>query len=309
MTSEGGINPAREEALTAEVVRAFASADPRLKEILSSLVTHLHAFIREVRLTPEEWRAGIDLLAEAGRITDDRRQEFILLSDVLGASMQTVNVNAPSDPATTESTVLGPFFAEGSPLADNGEDIARGAPGSPCWVEVEVRSESGEPIPGARVEVWGAGDDGLYDVQRSGEEMANRAHFFTSSQGGVRFWGILPSAYPIPVDGPVGKLLTAAGRSEMRPAHLHFLITAEGHSPLVTHIFVSGDRYLATDAVFGVRASLVAEFEEHGADEDGPDGRTIAEPWYSMQHVFVLAKNPEPKPARSAGADANLGDC
>ena len=288
MNIDGGVNDAREEALTAEVVRSFAAADPRLKEILSALVTHLHAFIREVRLTPEEWSAGIDFLAQAGHITDDRRQEFILLSDVLGASMQTVTVNAPPNPAATESTVLGPFFADGSPLAANGEDIARGAPGSPCWVELAIRSESGDPVPGARVEVWGAGDDGLYDVQRSGEVMANRAHFFTGGDGLVRFWGILPSAYPIPDDGPVGRLLAATGRSEMRPAHLHFLVSADGFAPLVTHLFVSGDRYLTTDAVFGVRPSLVVDFQEHGADEEAPGGRTIAGPWYSMNHEFVL---------------------
>ena len=285
-----GVNDAREQSLTDEVVRSFASADARLEEILSSLVRHLHAFIREVRLTPDEWSAGIDFLTEAGRITDGRRQEFILLSDVLGASMQTVTVNAPSNPVATESTVLGPFFAEGSPFARNGEDIARGAPGSPCWVEIETRSESGTPIPGARVDVWGAGDDGLYDVQRSGDEMANRAHFFTDSQGCVRFWGILPSAYPIPADGPVGGLLAAAGRSEMRPAHLHFLITAEGHSPLVTHLFVSGDRYLETDAVFGVRPSLVVDFTEHHATETAPDGRRLDCAWHSMSHTFVMAE-------------------
>ncbi len=290
MTSGERANHAREESLTNEVVRSFAAADTRLEEILSSLVRHLHAFIREVHLTPEEWSAGIDFLTEAGRITDGRRQEFILLSDVLGASMQTVTVNAPANPVATESTVLGPFFAEGSPLLLDGQDIAGGAPGSPCWVEVEVRSESGEPIPGARVEVWGAGDDGLYDVQRSGDEMANRAHFFTDSQGGLRFWGILPSAYPIPADGPVGRLLAAAGRSEMRPAHLHFLITAEGHSPLITHLFVSGDRYLATDAVFGVRPSLVVDFPEHPAQETAPDGRRLERAWHSMSHTFVMAE-------------------
>lgn len=289
MTSGDRVNHGREESLTDEVVRSFATADTRLEEILSSLVRHLHAFIREVRLTPEEWSAGIDFLTEAGRITDGRRQEFILLSDVLGASMQTVTVNAPPNPVATEPTVLGPFFTEGSPLAHDGQDIARGAPGSPCWVEIGVRSTSGEPIPGARVEVWGAGDDGLYDVQRSGDEMANRAHFFTDPQGAVRFWGILPCAYPIPADGPVGRLLAATGRSEMRPAHLHFLITAEGHSPLVTHLFVSGDRYLATDAVFGVRPSLVVDFLEHPAHEKAPDGRRLERAWHSMSHTFVMA--------------------
>ena len=307
MSIDGNVNGAREEALTAEVVRSFAAADPRLKEILSSLVTHLHSFIREVRLTPEEWAAGIDFLTQAGHISDDRRQELILLSDVLGASMQTVLVNAPSNPMATEPTVLGPFFAHGSPLAHEGDDIAREAPGTPCWVEIEVRSESGEPIPSARVEVWGAGDDGLYDVQRNRDTMANRAHFFTGPQGAVRFWSILPSAYPIPADGPVGRLLAATRRSEMRPAHLHFLITAEGHSPLVTHLFVSGDRYLATDAVFGVRPSLVVDFPEHPAKEPTPDGRPVNGAWRSMSHTFVLAEE-GPRREFMAGQGQNLGN-
>ncbi|WP_278257964.1 dioxygenase [Nocardioides convexus] len=222
--------------------RSFAgTADPRLRTLMDALVRHLHAFLRETRLTEEEWQAAIAFLTAAGHITDDRRQEFILLSDVLGASMQTIAINNLAHGDATEATVFGPFFVEGSPRVEAGGDIAGGAPGEPCWVEGTVTDTGGRPVAGARIEVWEADDDGLYDVQYDDERTAARAHLLTDDAGRYSFWGITPTPYAIPDDGPVGRLLAATGRSPMRAAHLHFMVTAPGLRTLVTHIFVEGD--------------------------------------------------------------------
>ncbi|TWP54283.1 hydroxyquinol 1,2-dioxygenase [Lentzea tibetensis] len=272
-----------EKPLTDRVVESFAG-DDRLSEIMRGLVRHLHDFARDVRLSQAEWDAAITFLTRVGHFTDDRRQEFILLSDVLGLSMLTVGINAPADPDATESTVFGPFFVADSPEVPLGGDITGGAKGTPCWVSGTVRSTSGEPIEGARIDVWEADDDGLYDVQRS-SGVAGRGWLRSGARGEYRFWSVRPSPYPIPIDGPVGDLLTAAGRGPMRPAHIHFKVEAPGHRTLITHVFAAGDPYLAEDAVFGVRDSLVAEFAE---EEPGtaPDGR--AGPWVSLEFDLVL---------------------
>ncbi len=193
---------AREEELIETVVGSFAAApDARLKEVMQALTRHLHAFVREVRLTEEEWAAGIAFLNAAGRITDERRQEFILLSDVLGVSMQTVAVNNEAYGDATEATVFGPFFTEDAPLIENGGDIAGGAPGRPCWVEGTVTDTTGAPVAGARIEVWEADEDGFYDVQYGDDRVAGRAHLYTDEDGRYRFWGLTPTPYPIPNDG------------------------------------------------------------------------------------------------------------
>jgi hydroxyquinol 1,2-dioxygenase len=279
----------REQALTEQVIRSFAeSPSPRHRALMEHLVRHLHAFIREVRLTDQEWRAAIDFLTRTGHITDERRQEFILLSDVLGASMLTVGVNQPPDPTVTESTVFGPFFLSTSPRIELGDDLAQGASGKPCFVSGTVRGPTGDPVARARLEIWGADDDGLYDVQHEGLRTANRGHLFTDEDGKFSFWSIRPTAYPIPTDGPVGDLLRASGRSPMRPAHLHFRVSASGWRTLVTHLFAAGDQYLHSDAVFGVKDSLVVEFTEH-SDADPPPGRLVDGPWSSVTYDFVLA--------------------
>src|SRR5690606_32582165 len=211
-----------EQALTDEVVASFAGAPERLREVMQSLTRHLHAFIREVRLTEDEWRAAIDFLTAVGKITDDKRQEFILLSDVLGASMQTIAVNNETYRDATEATVFGPFFVADSPFIGQGGDIAGGAPGRPWWVDGAVRDTDGAPVPGARIEVWQADEDGMYDVQYDDPRVAGRGHLFTDDDGSFRFWCLTPTPYPIPHDGPVGRLLDAVGRSPMRAAHLHF---------------------------------------------------------------------------------------
>ncbi|UUU20335.1 dioxygenase family protein [Streptomyces sp. DSM 40750] len=280
-----------EQELTDKVVASFDGArDDRFREVMRALVRHAHAFVRETRLTEDEWSAAIAFLTAAGHLTTDTRQEFVLLSDVLGVSMLTVAVNEPGDGEATESTVLGPFFVQDSPGIELGGDIAGGASGEPSWVEGRVTGPDGAPVAGARVEVWEADDDGMYDVQYDAGELAGRAHLFTDTDGRYRFWGLTPTPYPIPDDGPVGRLLGHAGRSPLRAPHLHFKVTAPGYRPLITHIFVAGDPGLDTDSVFGVKDSLVRPFDRHPAGAPTPDGRSVAGSWTSASFDIVLRK-------------------
>jgi hydroxyquinol 1,2-dioxygenase len=279
-----------EDTLVETVLASFDHApDPRLKQVMQSLTTHLHAFIRDVRLTEVEWQAAIEFLTATGHITDDKRQEFVLLSDVFGASAQCISVNNTAYQGATEATVFGPFFTENSPRIDSGGDIAGGAPGEPCWVEGTVTDTDGRPVAGARIEVWEADDDGFYDVQYDDDRVAGRAHLFSDEDGGFAFWGLTPTPYPIPHDGPVGKLLEAVGRSPFRASHLHFMVTAEGLRTLVTHIFVRGDELLSKDSVFGVKDSLVKDFVQHSASTPTPDGREVGRPWSQTRFDIVLA--------------------
>jgi hydroxyquinol 1,2-dioxygenase len=281
----------RMDAITQEVVASFAGAEnSRLATVMQSLVRHLHGFIREVELTSEEWTTAIAFLTDVGKMTDDKRQEFILLSDVLGVSMTTVTQNATADPRVTESTVFGPFFHEHAPEIARGEDLSFGAPGAPCFVSIRVADVDGVAISGARIDVWGADEDGRYDVQYEGDVSANRGFLSADEDGRAWFWTVLPTAYSIPTDGPVGALLEASHRSPMRPAHLHFKIDAPGFAPLITHIFVDGDSYLGMDAVFGVRPSLVEPFREHAAGERAPDGKELASTWWSLERNFTLGR-------------------
>lgn len=280
----------REAELLDRVLRSFDDAgDPRLKEVMQSLVRHLHAFLTDVRLTEDEWAAGIDFLTRAGHITDDRRQEFILLSDVLGASMQTITINNEAYGDATEATVFGPFFVEDSPEVEVGGDISFGAPGEPCWVEGTVTDTDGKPVPGARIEVWEADEDGFYDVQYADDRTTARGHLLSDDEGHYAFWGLTPVPYPIPHDGPVGEMLAAVGRSPMRASHLHFMVTAEGKRTLVTHIFVRGDELLGSDSVFGVKDSLVKDFERQPAGTPTPDGRAVDGTWSKVRFDIVLA--------------------
>jgi hydroxyquinol 1,2-dioxygenase len=281
-----------DDPITDEVLARLAdTASPRLREIMESLVRHLHGFAREVRLTEQEWEAGIGFLTRVGHVTDDRRQEFILLSDVLGLSMLTIGINHPAEGAVTESTVFGPFFVEGAPHIDLGGDVAQGAVGPPAHVTGTVTSEDGTPIPGARIEVWEADDEGFYDLQYDGDATMGRAHLFSAADGSYRFWCVKPAPYPIPYDGPVGDLLQATNRSPMRPAHLHFMVSAPGHRTLITHIFVDGSEHLDDDAVFGVKPSLIVDFAEQPAGT-GPDGRDLDGPWFRATFDIVLATEP-----------------
>ncbi|MEA2396393.1 MAG: hydroxyquinol 1,2-dioxygenase [Solirubrobacteraceae bacterium] len=279
-----------DEDLTRAVLDSFEGApDPRTKEILQSLVHHLHAFATDVQLTEEEWAAGIDFLTRTGHMTDDKRQEFILLSDVLGLSMLTIGINHRVPDGATESTVFGPFFVADSPRYSNGDDIANGQSGVPCYVSGQVRSVSGDPIAGANMEIWQADDEGFYDVQRPDLDQAQgRGHLVSADDGRYWFWSVFPEAYPIPADGPVGDLLTAGGRHPWRPAHIHFQVSAPGYETCTTHVFPDGGRYLDSDAVFGVKSSLIQTFERHDGGE-APDGTAPDGEWWSMHYDFVLA--------------------
>jgi hydroxyquinol 1,2-dioxygenase len=252
------------EEESAEVVaRSFAgSPDPRLREVLSALVRHLHAFVKEVDLTLPEWEAAIEFLTETGQMSQGTRQEFILLSDVLGISMLVETINNRTGGRSTESTVLGPFHMVESPARELGADIALDGKGQPCLVTGRVRDVTGQPIPGARIDVWQANDDGFYDVQQPGvQPELNLRGLFTSDTGG-EFWfrTVVPRYYPIPTDGPVGRLLDGTARHPNRPAHIHFIVAAPGHRTLTTHVFEAGSPYIDSDAVFGVKSSLIREF-------------------------------------------------
>ncbi|MFI9779398.1 dioxygenase [Streptomyces sp. NPDC051956] len=289
-----GALPEQQRLVEAELVETVLASfrdtpDPRLKQLMQSLVRHLHGFIREVRLTEAEWQQAVDFLTAAGHITTDRRQEFVLLSDVLGASMQTINVNHDAAGSATEATVVGPFFVDGSPEIPMGGDLAGGAPGEPCWVEGTVTDTDGNPVAGARLDVWEADEDGLYDVQYGPDRTAGRGHLFTDDQGRYAFWGLTPTPYPIPHDGPVGELLEKSGRSPLRASHLHFKATAPGHRAVITHIFVEGDQLLTQDAVFGVKGSLVKRFDRQAPGTPAPDGRTLTDlSWTRVRFDIVL---------------------
>ena len=251
-----------EDSATPAVVASFAgAADPRLRELLGSLVTHLHAFVRESRPTVDEWKAAIDFLTATGQMCDETRQEFILLSDVLGVSMLVETINGQD--LGTESTVEGPFHVVASPERANGDSIDLVGGAVPCVVRGRVLDPDGTPLPGAVVDVWQCTEEGFYDVQQPDlQPLGNgRGLFRADADGGYWFRTVVPSHYPIPDDGPVGDLLKATGRHPYRPAHVHFSVTAPGHAELTTHIFVAGSPYLDSDAVFAVKSSLVTPFE------------------------------------------------
>jgi protocatechuate 3,4-dioxygenase beta subunit len=254
------------EERSAEVVAAsFAGTpDARLRQVMTSLVQHLHAFVKDVELTEEEWGFAIDFLTRTGHMSDEVRQEFILLSDVLGVSMLVETINHRTGGTSTESTVLGPFHMVSSPVRELGDDIALDGKGTPCLVSGQVTGPDGEPLAGASVDVWQTNEDGFYDVQQPGIQPAgNLRGMFTADDDG-RFWfrSVVPRYYPIPDDGPVGQLLAATGRHPNRPAHLHFIVAAPGYRPVTTHVFVDDSPYLDSDAVFGVKESLVRPVPE-----------------------------------------------
>lgn len=284
--SDGRTTPA---AITAQAVASFEDcADPRLRELMQAFVSHLHAFATEVALTEDEWRALIDTLTATGRITDERRQEFILWSDALGLSMLVDALARPPDGAT-ESTVIGPFYRPGAPLRAYGESMAEEPAGTPAWVHGRVLSNAGEPIAGAELDVWQNGSDRLYAVQRpEAPEDHLRGRYPTRDDGSFAFVAVRPVAYPIPDDGPVGRMLAATGRHPWRPAHLHIIVRAEGFRTVATHIFDSASEYLDSDAVFAVKRSLVRQFVERSADDpERPSG--FGGPWTSLELDLVLA--------------------
>ena len=270
------------EAGSADVVNARmgAETDPRLRQIMHSLVSHLHAFIKDVEPTTQEWETAIEFLTKSGQMCSDTRQEFILLSDVLGVSMLVDAINHRRPDGATENTVFGPFHVDGAPELEMGDNISLDGKGDSCLFEGKVVDLDGNPVEGAVVDVWADNADGFYDVQQPDiqPQWNNRGVFRTGPDGRYWFRGVKPVSYPIPDDGPVGQMLERVERHPWRPAHMHFLIHASGFESVTTHTFVEGDPYLESDAVFGVKRSLIAPFVENG------EGDTL---WRS-EYDFVL---------------------
>jgi hydroxyquinol 1,2-dioxygenase len=261
--------------------------DERTRELLTGLVQHLHDFAREVRLTEQEWMAAIQWLKRTGQISDEKREEFILASDVLGLSMLVVQMNHRFDAAATPATVLGPFHIDGSPELEYAGDMSEGLPGVPLFVSGTVRSLDGTPVGGAVLDVWQADEDGAYEAQLAVEEARLRAKYTTREDGSYCLRTIAPKGYSIPMDGPIGELIGQTEISHFRPAHVHFLLNVPGFRPLITHLFEEGAEFLDSDVVFGTKQELVVGYEHH---EPGPtpDGGTSAVPWASTTYDFVL---------------------
>jgi hydroxyquinol 1,2-dioxygenase len=282
------------DTITGAVIATMRDTkDPRIAEILHSLVRHLHAFVREVELTEDEWAAGVDFLTRTGHLCTPTRQEFILLSDVLGVTMLVDALSNQRSAKATQNSVLGPYFREDRPQHSDAADISGGLPGTPLFFEGRVVDREGVPVPGAGVDVWHSDADGHYDMEVPGQaEPAMRALFRTDETGHFGFRSIRPASYPIPGDGPVGELMSATSRSLMRPAHVHVLIAAPGFQRVTTMLFPSDDPYLDTDPVFGVKQSLLESYDTYEADA-GPCRGLTDVPYTLLRRTFVL----EPLPA------------
>ncbi len=289
---------AAQDIAQAVIDRMAEAPNPRFKEVLTALVKHVHAFAQEVQLTPDEWMAGIQFLTDVGKMCDEKRQEFILLSDTLGLSMLVVAIDQakgaaryqpqPGESAPTEATVLGPFYWEGAPVLPAGANIAEGAPGEPAWYHGRVTDLGGKPVADAALDVWSGDAEGFYDLQKGPDApMQLRARFHTDADGRYSFWSIKPTYYPVPDDGPVGKMLRGMGRHPNRPGHMHTMLHAKGHQPLITHLFDADSPYIDSDAVFGVRDSLIVKFGRH-APGTAPDGRVLTKTWYDCAYDFRL---------------------
>ena len=272
----------------AVIARHAAAVDARAREVMTSLVQHLHAFAREVRLSEAEWAGGIRFLADCGRLCGEPRHEFALLSDTLGLSMLVTALNQRRPRGCTEATVVGPFHDERAPRVEPGDDISDGARGEPCYVHGRVRALDGTPIAGAEVQVWQCGADGLHDEPGAGlHERGARGTLCSGADGSFHFKSVVAQPLPLPHDGPVGRMLQALGRHAWRPAHLQFIVTAPGYERLATNVFRAGDPYLDSDAAFGVRRSLVADWVRHAPGRT-PDGHTSAVPFTTLDFAFVL---------------------
>ena len=291
-----------EENLTEAVVERLANTpDPRLKLLITSLVRHLHAYVRDVEPTFDEWMAAINFLTRTGQTCTDKRQEFILLSDTLGISMLVDAINHRNREGVTETTVLGPFYVENPSEMPLGSDVTGGLKGDPLYAEGTVCAPDGKPLANATVDIWQSDADGFYDVQYADRKEAGlRARLRTDANGRFYFWSVMPTSYPIPYDGPVGDMLKATNRHPYRPAHLHFLIAAEGYQTLITHLFVDGDQYLDSDAVFGVKKSLIRTYTRQDPGV-APDGRRMADSWHRLHNDFRL-KLAEPLRTRRGAA-------
>lgn len=288
------------DTATAAVVESFqATPDPRLRELLQSLTRHLHDFVRDTEPSMREWEAAIEFLTAVGQQCDDTRQEFVLLSDVLGVSMLVETMNGTQH--GTESTVLGPFHMTTSPRRDLGDSIDLLGTGRPCVVSGRVTSSDGTPLPGAELDVWQCTEDGFYDVQQPDVQPSGngRGLFRADADGYYWFRSVIPSHYPIPTDGPVGSLLNATGRHPYRPAHVHFIAAAGGHQPVTTHAFVASSLYLDSDAVFAVKRGLIIDFR------DSDDTASAIRFGVSAPFVPASPRTPSERPSTPARTAAS----
>jgi hydroxyquinol 1,2-dioxygenase len=278
-----------EKSITQAVLERLADCDdPRFKLVMGSLITHLHDFAREVKLTEPEWLAAIQFLTDVGQTCTRKRQEFMLLSDTLGVSMLVITLNHPAEPGTAESTVLGPFYWEGAPDLPRGSNLAEDVKGEPAFYCGRVLSADGRPLEDALLDIWSGDGDGNYDMQLpEARGMKARGRIRTDIEGRYWFRSIKPTFYPVPTDGPVGQMLRKMGRHPYRPGHIHIIVSAVGHLPVTTHLFVAGSQYLDSDAVFGMKESLVAQFDRHPPGVS-PNGERMETPFYTVNYDFRL---------------------
>lgn len=284
--------------ITEQAIASFAGCpDPRLREVMESLVRHLHAFVTEVGLTEHEWATAISALTASGHITDAKRQEFILWSDTLGLSSLVDALAHPTPTGATESTVLGPFYVPNPPAREYGASIAEQEAGTPAWVHGRVLGPDGRPVAGAEIDVWQNGDNRLYAVQdEDAPDEHLRGRFLTDADGRYGFIGVRPVPYQIPADGPVGRMLAASARQSWRPAHIHVVVRAPGFQTLTTHIFDSASEYLDNDAVFAVKPSLIGHFVSRNAeDPERPAG--VQSEWVDLELDLVLTPGQGSPPA------------
>jgi len=262
--------------------------DPRLREVMQSLIKHLHAFVRDVELTEAEWFTAIDFLTRTGKMCTDKRQEFILASDVLGVSMLVDTLNHRLATGATPTTVEGPFHVPDAPELANGADMAKGAPGIPCFVTGKVRGLDGAPVGGAVLDLWQTDGEGFYEAQRDVTEPWMRGLYRTQPDGSYVVRTVAPIAYTIPMDGTIGELMRHTDISHMRPAHIHFCVTAPGYHRLVTHLFQRGDEFIDTDVVYGVKEPLIVDFQKRPAGSKAPNGETVDTDFYVVNYDFIL---------------------
>jgi hydroxyquinol 1,2-dioxygenase len=286
-------------SITDAVIDSLSACDdPRFQRIMMSLVTHVHDFVREVKLTEPEWLAAIEFLTDVGRTCTDKRQECVLLSDTLGVSMLVITLNHPAHQGSAESTVMGPFYWQGAPDLPRGSNLAEGVKGEPAFYSGRVLGVDGAPLANAMLDIWSGDGEGNYDMQMPQQTgMKARGRIRTDAAGRYWFRSIRPAFYPVPTDGPVGRMLRKMGRHPYRPGHIHMIVSAAGYLPVTTHLFVAGSDYLDSDAVFGVKKSLIAPYDRHPAGV-GPNGEHMDVPYYTVDYDFRLS------PERSASPPA-----
>jgi hydroxyquinol 1,2-dioxygenase len=279
-----------EQNLTDVVLKRWQGIpDPRLKEIMQSLIKHMHDFVRDIEPTGEEWFKAIDWITRTGKMSDNKRQEVILFSDVMGVSMLVDAINNRLDTGATPTTVEGPFHVADAPEMANGANMAKGAPGIPTFVTGKVQSLDGKAVANAELDLWQTDGEGLYESQKGIDEPWMRGIFRSQADGSYSLRTVAPIAYTIPMDGTVGELMAKTKISHMRPAHIHFAVSAPGYHKVTTHLFQKGDKYIATDVVYGVKEPLIVEFTKKSGGK-APNGETIDGPFYVVHYDFVLQK-------------------